>query len=68
MVSKEKKVGKKERKEKMRKLILLLGVMIILTGCSKETKVETPPWSEKQIEQMQNEEVDGAIKLGIIRF
>jgi PBP1b-binding outer membrane lipoprotein LpoB len=57
MVSKEKKVSKKERQEKMRKLIVLLGVMIILTGCSKETKVETPPWSEKQQEQWDDEDV-----------
>jgi outer membrane biogenesis lipoprotein LolB len=41
----------------MRKLIVLLGVMIILTGCSKETKVETPPWSEKQQEQWDDEDV-----------
>jgi hypothetical protein len=59
MVSKEKKVGKKESegKEKMRKLIVLLGVMIILIGCSKQTKVETPPWSEKQQEQWDDEDI-----------
>jgi uncharacterized lipoprotein YajG len=56
-VPKEKKVGKEERQEKMRKLIVLLGVMIILTGCSKETKIETPPWSEKQQEQWDDEDV-----------
>ena len=57
MVSKEKKVGKKERQEKMKKLIVLLGVMIILTGCYKDARVETPPWSEKQQEQWDDEDV-----------
>jgi PBP1b-binding outer membrane lipoprotein LpoB len=50
----------------MKKLIVLLGVMIILTGCSKETKVETPPWSEKQQEQW--DERDVSVPIVKIKF
>jgi len=60
-------VSKKERQE-MKKIILLLAVFIIvLSGCSQQTKLETPPWNEKQLEQMENEKIN-TVPIGILRF
>jgi len=67
MVSKEKKVGKKESEGKeMKKLIMLLGMMVILTGCSKQTRVETPPWNDRQVEQM--DDIDARVPIVKITF
>ena len=68
MVPKEKEVGKKESEgKKMKKLIALIIMLVVLTGCSKETKLETPPWNERQVEQMQNEDNE-SVKLFEIKF
>jgi PBP1b-binding outer membrane lipoprotein LpoB len=42
----------------MKKLIVFLGIIFVLTGCSKQTKVETPPWSKQQVKQMEEEKVE----------
>ena len=52
----------------MRKIWILLTVVFVISliGCSKQNKLETPPWSETQIEQMQEDEVE-TVPFGIIR-
>jgi len=52
----------------MKKLITIAAVMIImLTGCGKSIQVETPPWSDKQVEQMEHDNVK-TISFTNIRF
>jgi len=52
----------------MKKVIVLLAAMMfVLTGCFESAKVETPPWSDRQIEQMEDEEVD-CVPFGVVRF
>ncbi len=42
-------------------LVLILGIVLIailVEGCSKDTKIETPPWNDQQIERMENENIN----------
>jgi len=52
----------------MKKLIVMsLLLVIILTGCSESTKVETPPWSKEQVKQMEEDNVK-SVPLVKIKF
>ena len=46
-------------------VMLLVGFMV--AGCSEQAKLETPPWSDEQIEQMEDEGVD-SVPIAIRRF
>lgn len=52
----------------MKKLIVSLGIVIfVLTGCSEQSKVDSPPWNKKQITQMEADEVT-TVPLAIFKF
>ena len=42
----------------MRWLILSIILISVLTGCSENTKIKTPPWTDKDIELMGQNEVN----------
>ena len=43
----------------MKILILTIALMIVgITGCSDVTKVETAPWNDEQITQMEADDVN----------
>ena len=46
-------------------VVLLVGLMV--AGCSEQAKLETPPWSDEQIEKMADEEVK-SVPFAIFRF
>ena len=48
-------------------LTLIVLCSIMLAGCSNSAKVETPPWSEKQVEQFNQDEVN-TVPLAVLRF
>lgn len=41
-------------------------MILMVSGCAEQIKVETPPWSNKQIAQMQ-EEIE-IVPIIVIRF
>lgn len=53
----------------MKKLTILIMILLIfvLTSCSKPTRIETPPWNDKQTEQMKREELKYSPLL-LVRF
>lgn len=53
----------------MKNLIIceVLFIVLMIVGCSETAKVETPPWSDQQVEQMRDEEIE-TVPLAIFRF
>lgn len=53
----------------MRKIVLTMAILLsmMIVGCGESTKVETPPWSDSQIQRMKNEEI-GFVPLVIVRY
>jgi PBP1b-binding outer membrane lipoprotein LpoB len=52
----------------MKKWVFSLVVLVVvLSGCSESTKVQTPPWSEKEIKQMEQDDVK-CVPFAILRF
>lgn len=59
-------IGSKKMKQLI-KLVVLVAFVVALTGCSKQTKVETPPWSKEQVKQIENDDVK-VVPFAIFRF
>ena len=42
----------------MKKLIIMLvTVVVVLSGCSNQSKIATPPWDDEQIKQMESSDI-----------
>jgi hypothetical protein len=48
-------------------ITILAAMMFVLTGCFEDAKVETPPWSDRQQEQMEDDNIE-TIPFAIFRF
>jgi len=48
-------------------LTVCVLISILLSGCVNSNKVETPPWSDSQVEIMKNDEIN-AVPFLIVRF
>ena len=47
--------------------IAVVMLMIVLTGCAENAKIETPSWSDEQIRQMENDEIE-TVPFAIFKF
>lgn len=61
-------INMRKRKE-MKRIVLTLAILfcMMIVGCSETSKVETPPWSDSQIEQMENDVIE-SVPFSIVRF
>ncbi len=46
--------------------VLLVAMTYMLTGCAN-SQVRTPPWTEEEVKQMQEEDIK-TVPIAIIRF
>ena len=47
--------------------IILICSIIMLVGCSETSKVETLPWNDSQISQLEQDKVE-TVPLAVLRF